>query len=205
MGYAQPAKGEKFSPRDHPEWVGRLFIIYPTSAGDVTFEDGPARIVTSDVLIADLIDPETQKPKVLQGARIGGKGLVPAIEKYVGTGDAALGRLRQLPAQGQKSGAYILDEHTQQDIALATQVESQLGDWRGVYGQPTGAGVTGAAPTGAASVPAATPTPAAAPPAAGAPWYATDTALLQKLLANGVSSAVSLDYATAQQIGASFP
>jgi hypothetical protein len=198
VGYNQPAKGESFSPRDHPEWVGKLFVIYPTDFGTVQFEDGPSDIVTADVIIADLIDPETQRPKVLQGARIGGKALVPAIKGYVGTGDAALGRLRQLPAKGAKSGAYVLDEHTDAEIALATQVEAANANWRGTYAQPA------ATPTGAVSAAPATATPAPAAAAAGAPWFGTDTALLTKLLQNGVANATTLDYATAQLIGASF-
>ena len=199
MAYAQPAKGESFSPRDHPEWWGKLFIIYPTEAGIVQFEDGPTEIVTADVLIADLVDPETQKPKVIQGARIGGKALVPAVKKYVGTTDAALGRLRQLPANGAKSGAFVLDEHTAADITLATHTEAAQPGWRGGYGQPAAA-----TPTGAASGVPATATPAPAAAAAGAPWFATDTALVTKLVANGVASFATLDYATAQPIGASF-
>lgn len=212
MAYETADKGEKFSPRDHPEWIGRLFLIYPTAVETVTFHDEktneprPTEMVTADVAILDLVDPETQQPKVLLSAKIGNKALVPQIRGKVGSGNAALGRLRQLPAQGAKSGAYVLDnEFTPADEQLAIRQDST--DWRGKYG-----GAVAASPTGAASAAAATPTPAAAAQAApvvggGAtqgPWYATDTALAQKLAANGVANFTTLDYNTAQMIGASF-
>jgi len=195
VAYSQPAKGESFSPRDHPEWANKLFVIYPTAADIVQFEDGPSEVVTADVMIVDLIDPATSKPKLLLGARIGGKALVPAIKKYVGTTDAALGRLRQLPPKGAKSGAFVLDDHTDAEIALATSAEASNAGWRGGYGQPAGP------PTGVAS-----PVPATAAPAAGSPWYATaeGAALLGKLVSNGVANAVTFDLATAQMVGASF-
>lgn len=198
MAYSQPVKGESFSPRDHPEWANKLFVIYPTEVATVQFEDGPSEVVTADVMIVDLIDPETQRPKVMQGARIGGKALVPAIRKYVGTPDAALGRLRQLPPKGAKSGAFVLDDHTDAEIALATQAEASNAGWRGGYGQPVAAS---GPPTGAAS-----PAPATAAPAAGSPWYGTPegAALLGKLVSNGVANATTFDLATAQMVGASF-
>lgn len=202
MAYETADKGEKFSPRDHPEWVGKLFLVYPTEVNTVNFQDDkgqpqPTEVVTADVAILDLIDPETQKPKVLLGARVAGKALVPQIKGKAVSGNAALGRLRQLPAQGAKSGAYVLDnEFTPADVAMAEAQDAN--DWRGKYQTPQGP------PTGAASAATATPTPGAAAPAAGAPWFASDTALMQKLVQNGVANFNTLDYATAQMIGASF-
>lgn len=203
MAYETADKGEKFSPRDHPEWINKLFLIYPTEVNVVQFQDDkgqpqPTDVVTADVAILDLIDPETGQPKVLLGARIAGKALVPQIKGKVERKSAALGRLRQLPAQGAKSGAYVLDnEFTPADEQLAVAQDQK--QWRGSpYGQPT-------VPTGGVSAAPATPTPAPAAPAAGAPWFATDTALLTKLLANGVANATTLDHATAQLIGQSFP
>lgn len=201
MAYETSDKGEKFSPRDHPEWIGKLFLVYPTEVNTVQFQDDkgqpqPTDVVTADVAILDLIDPETQRPKVLLGARIAGKAIVPQIKGKVTSGNANLGRMRQLPAQGAKSGAYVFDnEFTPADEAAATAQDA--GDWRGKYGAP-------ATPTGAASAAPATPTPGAAAPAAGAPWFATDTALMQKLVQNGVANFATLDHATAQMIGASF-
>lgn len=198
MAYETSDKGEKFSPRDHPEWIGKLFLVYPTELNVVQFQDdkgvpSPTDVVTADVAILDLIDPETGRPKVLLGARIAGKAIVPQIKGKVVSGNANLGRMRQLPAQGAKSGAYVFDsEFTPADEHLAKQQD--VADWRGKYGAaPAGP------PTGVAS-----PAPATPAPAAGAQWYVTDTALLTKLLSNGVANAVSLDYATAQLIGASF-
>lgn len=208
MAYETADKGEKFSPRDHPEWIGRLFLIYPTALETVVFHDEktneprPTEMVTADVAILDLTDPETGRPKVLLSAHIGNKALVPQIKGKVTSGNAALGRLRQLPAQGAKSGAYVLDnEFTPADEQLAIQQDQT--DWRGKYG-----GASGSPTGGAASAAPATTTPAAAAPVAaapgGAPWYATDTALAQKLASNGVANFTTLDYNTAQMIGASF-
>lgn len=203
MAYETADKGEKFSPRDHPEWIGQLFLIYPTAVDTVVFHDEktneprPTEIVTADVAILGLIDPETGKNRVLLGAKIGNKALVPQIKNKVGSGNAALGRLRQLPAQGAKSGAYVLDnEFTATDEQAATAQDQT--DWRGKYGAAQ------ATPTGGVSVAAATATPAPVVGGATAPWYATDTALAAKLAQNGVANFTTLDYNTAQMIGASF-
>jgi hypothetical protein len=204
--YEQPEKGEKFSPRDHPEWLGKLFLIYPTEFNVVNFrdertgEERPTDVVTADVAIVDLIDPETGKPKVLKGARIAGKGLVPQIKpKLSRPNTAAAGRLKQLPAQGQKSGAYVLDEFAPADAAQLDAFDAT--NWRNNVEQPAPP-TTGNAYTPPAT--AATPAPAAA---ASGPWFANPegAALLQKLLANGISNAAQLDHASALQIGATLP
>lgn len=200
MAYETSDRGEKFSPRDNPSWIGKLFLVYPTELNVVQFQDdkgvpSPTDVVTADVAILDLIDPETGKPKVLLGARIAGKAIVPQIKGKVISGNANLGRMRQLPAQGAKSGAYVFDtEFTAADEQLAKQQDAA--DWRGKYGATP--------PTGAASPAAATATPVPAINGQAAPWFATDTALLTKLLSNGVANATTLDHATAQLIGASF-
>lgn len=199
MAYEQPDKGEKFSPRDHPEWVGRLFLVYPTEVNIVQFQDdkgqpSPTDVVTADVAIIDLVDPETGKPKVLKGARIAGRALVPQIKGKVDKRTAALGRLRQLPAQGTKSGAYVLDEFSPADGQLADSFDAT--DWRGVREQP-------APPTGVVSTPTATAVPAPA----GAPWFATGDGpqVAAKLLSNGVSNAYQLDEQNARMIYANLP
>lgn len=201
MAYETSDKGEKFSPRDNPEWIGKLFLVYPTELNVVNFINEktnlpePTDVVTADVAILDLIDPATGRAKVLLGARIAGKAIVPQIKGKVVSGNANLGRMRQLPAQGAKSGAYVFDtEFSPADEQLATQQDSA--DWRGKYGATP--------PTGAASPAAATATPVPAINGQATPWFATDTALLTKLLQNGVSNATTLDHATAQLIGQSF-
>lgn len=121
--FQQPAKGDKFTPRDHPEWLGKLFLIYPDSCSPQTFNrpDGTqdtSDIVEADVAIIDLIDPQTGQPTTLSGARIGGKGLVPQLRKMIGA--MVLGRLTKLPSQGQKDGAYILADFSPEDAQIAT-------------------------------------------------------------------------------------
>jgi len=206
VAFEQPAQAEKFSPRDHPEWVNKLFLIYPTSVDMVTFnnDDGtpkpPSEVVTADVAIVDLINPETGRPTVLKGARIGGKALVPQIKPYASKHNtAAAGRLRQLPGQGAKSGAYVLDNFQPQDGPTLTAFDAT--DWRGQIQQP-------APPVAAVAPAAAAPTYAPAPVQQTAvPWFAVGDggAVLQKLLASGVANATGLDEATARMIAGTLP
>ncbi|MFM9643153.1 hypothetical protein [Streptomyces turgidiscabies] len=121
--FQQPGKADKFAPRDNPQWLGRLFLIYPDGCTPQTFNrpDGSQEtsdVVTADVVIIDLPDPQTGQPTKLEGARIGGKGLVPQLRKAVGS--MVLGRLNKLPSQGQKDGAYVLADFTPQDAAMAS-------------------------------------------------------------------------------------
>lgn len=120
--FNQPGKADKFAPRDNPQWIGRLFLIYPDSCAPQTFNrpDGTQEtsdVVEADVVIIDLPDPQTGQPTVLSGARIGGKGLVPQLKKQLGS--MVLGRLNKLPSQGQRDGAYILADFTPADAQLA--------------------------------------------------------------------------------------
>ncbi|MBW8087772.1 hypothetical protein IGW14_06855 [Streptomyces hygroscopicus subsp. hygroscopicus] len=138
--FNQPGKGDKFTPRDHPEWLGKLFLIYPDSCSPQTFNrpDGTQEtsdIVEADVAIIDLIDPQTGQPTTLSGARIGGKGLVPQLRKMVGS--MVLGRLTKLPSQGQKDGAYILADYTPEDAQTATAYV-QAHPRTAPFGQPQG-------------------------------------------------------------------
>lgn len=123
--FQQPDKGDRFTPRDHPEWVGRLFLIYPDSVTQQmgtgpTGQPEPYESVEADVVIIDLPNPETGQPTTLTSARIGGKALVPQIKKHCG-GGMVLGRLAQTAAQGSKSGAYYLADYADADVATATQ------------------------------------------------------------------------------------
>ncbi|MGY0060845.1 hypothetical protein ACWY4P_30595 [Streptomyces sp. LZ34] len=137
--FNQPAKGDKFTPRDHPEWLGKLFLIYPDSCAPQTFNrpDGTqdtSDIVEADVAIIDLIDLQTGQPTTLSGARIGGKGIVPQLRKMIGS--MVLGRLTKLPSQGQKDGAYVLADFTPDDAQIATAyVQTHP---RTQFGQPQG-------------------------------------------------------------------
>ncbi|MGW6789991.1 hypothetical protein [Streptomyces chartreusis] len=125
LPFAQPDKGDRFVPRDNPQWLGRLFLIYPDSVSQhmgtgQNNQPEPYEAVTADVVIIDLINPETGQPTVLSNARIGGKSLVPQIKKHCG-GGMVLGRLAQSPAQGQKSGAFYLAEFSDADAQTAMQ------------------------------------------------------------------------------------
>lgn len=178
--YQQPGKADKFAPRDNPTWLGRLFLIYPDSCTPQTFNrpDGTQEtsdVVTADVIIIDLPDPQTGQPTRLEGARIGGKGLVPQLRKAVGA--MVLGRLSKLPSQGQKDGAYVLQDWTPQDAAMAdayTERNPRPSPYAQPAAQPVAQAPAPQAPplpydqwqnTQAAPAAAYVPPPAQAPPA----------------------------------------
>lgn len=192
MSYEQPDKGAKFTPSDHPDWLGKLFLIWPESVETVNFNrpDGtvdPTEMVTADVAIIDLNDPETGKPTYLASARIGGSALAPQIKKKLGK--KVLGRLAQTPRQGNKSGAFFIADFTPQDVQWAEQYEAAFPhvayqaanaaipeqSWGGAQPAAPAAPAAGGWTPGAPAAPAAPPAagwggaPAAAPPAAAGP------------------------------------
>lgn len=128
MSYDQPDRSAKFTPSDHPNWVGRLFLFWPESVENVSFtrKDGtldPTDIVTCDVAIIDLPDPENQgRPTFVKDAKVGGSALAPQLKKKVGK--KVLGRLQQAPRNGEKTGAFFLAEWTPQDVQIAEQYEA---------------------------------------------------------------------------------
>ena len=170
--YEQPDKRNSFAPRDHPDWLNKLFLFWPENVETVNFvqDNGvvePTEIVTADVAIIDLADPENPGRSVfIQGARIGGKGLVPQLYKKLGK--KVLGRLTQSPSQGQKSGAYYVLDFTPADAQLAEQYETAFPHT--AFQQPSGTAPQSAQqpvwpPQGAAG-----PPPAWAPQGAPATW-----------------------------------
>jgi hypothetical protein len=231
--YEQPDKGEKFAPSDHPEWIGRLFLFWPEGVETVNFTrpDGsldPTDMVTCDVAIIDLPDPENGgRPKFLKGARVGGAALAPQVKKKIGK--KVLGRLKQAPRQGNKSGAFYLEDWTPQDVQLAQAYEAQFP--RSAYDAPSGAeqqqtgwgqqppaatpppaapaqGGWGAPP---AAAPAAPPAPAqqwgappAAPPAPPADPFPGAPGLADFLRSRGVD-VTGMDEGTARQLAATMP
>jgi hypothetical protein len=224
--YDQPDRGAKFTPRDHPEWIGKLFLFWPEDVETVNFSrpDGtmdPTDMVIADVAIIDLNDPQTGKPVFLQGARIGGSALAPQLKKKVGK--KVLGRLKQLPAQGQKSGAYVLEDWQPQDAQLAERYEATFP--RAQYAAPSGqeAAQNNGWGQNPPQAPPAAPAPAqggwgAPPPAAPAPQWGAPAAppqppadpfpnapgLADFLRSRGVDI-TGMDEGTARQIAATQP
>ncbi|MEU9654826.1 hypothetical protein [Streptomyces chartreusis] len=226
--FQQPGRADKFAPRDNPQWIGRLFLIYPDSVSPQTFNrpDGTQEtsdVVTADVIIIDLPDPQTGQPTKLEGARIGGKGLVPQLRKMIGS--MVLGRLNKLPSQGQKDGAYVLADFTPQDAAMASAYvaanprTSQFAQpaaqaqpvaqapapqapplpydqWQHTQAQPAPPAAYGAPPAAAYA-----PPPAQAAPA---PAEAAPSPLAQFLQGKGVPTA-GMPEAQMQMIAATFP
>ena len=225
MAIEQPAVAGKFSPRDHPNWWSteawnpggpKLFLIYPLSIEDATFtkpngSQETTRIVTADVAICDLADAEAGTPyTALLGVRIGGKALVPQLSKSVGTGNAVAGRLKQLPGQGEKSGAFVLDDYLPTDVALLNQVDAL--PWRAqTPAQPNPTPPASAYPASAAAPtpPTAGPAPAAtsstATPRPAWSYLPGGTDLFAKLSGAGVDVSQVGDLATAQMIANSLP
>lgn len=134
--YTRATKPEGFAPSDHPEWLGRLFLVFPLSVERVEFtrRDGtpdPTDIVTCDIVILDLPD-QTGQPTCLGGARIGGVKMAPTLKRayQASSNPKALGRLKQEPRQGDKSGAFYLeappetDPQWVQDCNTARQYEA---------------------------------------------------------------------------------
>jgi hypothetical protein len=205
VSYSQPEAAEKFTPSDHPEWLGKLFLVHPTYVEDVQFkpDEAPTKIVTADIAIVDLIDPRTGSAVILRGVSIGGKLLAPVLAKYIGQDDP-LGRLYQKPRQGEKSGAYFLDNFTPADVEQAIAFEKANPTWRGGYAQP----VATAVPPSAVQMP---PASAAAAPVAAAngavPWFhdPANAVLVGKLSTSGVANWTALDLTTAQMIGNGLP
>lgn len=147
--FVRASSSEGFSPQKHPEWLNKLFIVRPNYVETITFkpEDGPKKVVNSYVVILDLIEPTTGMPTVINGATIGGAGLVPQIEGHIG--ECVLGRLVMGQPQPGKNPAYKLETNfTDADAALAGQYITQF-----PLPEPTTA-----------------PQPQAAPPAAPAQW-----------------------------------
>lgn len=87
------SSGEFFSPSKHPEYVGRLFIVWPTQVRSHTFkpDEGPQTLVDADIAIVDLPNPQTGQPTVFKDATIGGKVLTGQLADRVG--NIVLGRL----------------------------------------------------------------------------------------------------------------
>lgn len=120
--FARPASSELFAPSKHPEWMNRLCIIRPNYVEYVTFDpaQGPKEVVNAFVVFVDLPNQATGTPVTVDGAQIGGAGLVPQIKGKLG--QFVLGRLVQGPQQGQKSGVFKLDSaYTDADAVLAGQ------------------------------------------------------------------------------------
>lgn len=205
MAFDKPGTAQGFAPTQHPEWQGRLFLIFPTNREEVQFPDKQpgdlTTVITADVAIVDLPDPLTGGPfTVLLGVSISSKALIPQLAKYVGTGTAALGRLNPRAAQPGKNPAWALDDYTDADAALATPVDAASAQWRGRVGQPSTPPV--AQPAAPLPPPPVAPVAAPAPPVAGlpapvaapipapvpaGPWYAdpANAALVQALRGKG--------------------
>lgn len=165
MSYDQPDKGEGFKPSDHPEWMGQIFLIWPTSEETVNFtrdngEADPTLMVTADVAIVTVTDAVTGKPVFIKDAKIGGKGLAPAIRPNK-PNRKILGKMAW--KQAAKGKTYFLEvpdsasPEWAQMVTFAEQYEAA--NPRQAYSAPT-----------PAAAPVATPAPwGAPPPAPGAP------------------------------------
>lgn len=117
--FNQPsATGDAFNPKDHPEWLGKLVLAYPTSYEQgipTTFGEKDA--VKADIVFLDLPDPQTGQPFVLSDALIFSAVIVGQLKNSVPDG-MVLGRLMQ--GQNTKGNPpWMLADFTPQDEAIA--------------------------------------------------------------------------------------
>jgi len=178
--YEDPGSGGSFTPSKHPEWVGKLFLIWPIRVDARKYpskqpgqqgvmED--VEVVVGDVACIDIMDPETGKPLFLKSCDIGGKGMVRNLREKVGR--KVLGRLYAGPATNGSGGTfYALNKPEESDKALAHQYEQAFPRPVDPYEAPGGT-TAPAAPAWLAQPPAQPVAPAwqqqtvpATPPAA---------------------------------------
>lgn len=178
MAYDQPDSGAGFKPSDHPEWIGQVFLIWPTSEETVNFKrddgsDDPTLMVTADVAIITVTDPVSGRPVFIKDAKIGGKALAGTIRPNK-PNRKILGVLQA--RQATKGKAYHLDvpdsasPQWAQMCSLAEQYEAQYP--RAAYTAPDNGGTPawqqnnhGAAQSSTASGWSSNPAPAPNPPA----------------------------------------
>lgn len=86
MSYAQPAapaSGDRFDPKNHPEWMGALFLIWPTKVNDAKQWDPKyeaSETVSADMVILDRVGPDGQ-PVVLKDTMVFGQVLVAQFKE----------------------------------------------------------------------------------------------------------------------------
>ena len=230
MSYSQPApaQGDKLDFKTHgQEYLGRLFLIFPSRImNNVETSQGTKdRVVIADVVILDLVDPQTGQPTVFHEAWLFGTVLVNQTAPEVG--NKVLGRLSQ--GQNVKGNPpWMLQDYTPQDVAMAEQYEAshprnapaqpsgngnapqqawQQDAWGGLNAAPPASNGQWQAPQQSPPqgqwTPA--PAPAATPPVAPAPAPAMDPNLKAFLEQRGVDVSKIPDENTARQIAASFP
>lgn len=226
MSYDQPDKSDGFKPSEHPEWLGRTFLVWPVSEETVVFtrdngDADPTLMVTADIAIIDLMDPMTGQPVFLENAKVGGKMLAPKIRPNK-PNRKILGRLASQRAQ--KGMSYFLDVPDEKSpewahmCQTAQQYEAQFP--RQTYQQPTpnGNGWSAATPPTAPTANAwgsaasaqqtwGSPAPTTAPPAQNnwasappAPAPLTGAEVAEKLRLAGYDLNQIPDEATARQI-----
>lgn len=236
MAYAQPAEpasGDKFDLKGHPEWEGALALVFPKEYNEPRvwsdkFKD-PTASVTCDIVLLDRIDPQTRLPVQLNNTMVFGKVMVPQLKTGMDNGDTEiLARISKVPA---KVGdfAWKFTEFTAgvDDVQADAWIRAHP---RTSFTQPSGAGAVPAgnspwdlpAAPPAAAPPAAAPAngaggwnaggqvpPAAAPAQAGwgapvAPTPPAPQQLREFLIANGVDVNAIPDQPTAEAVAMTY-
>lgn len=170
---AQPGSGDDFKPSQHPEWLGALFLVWPTKVNEKqAWNDKyePVETVSADMVILDRVDPETGQPVTLSDVMVFGRVLVAQLKSNLKSQDTnpVLGRLGKRPTP--KGDAWELGNFAPADVGVAEAYVNAHP--RNVFSQPA------QAPFGATATASLPPTqnpwdaapataPAAAPPATG--------------------------------------
>lgn len=173
--FQQPgAGGDSFSPKDHPEWAGALFLFLPTEyIQSISTSNGDTDAVRANAVIL-ATGPQhgsqpLNPPVKLDNTIVFPRALVGSLKGSIG--GMVLGHL----AQGEnKKGSppWILTDHTPEDAALATQYLAQ----NPIVSQPNPPAATAPAPSaggwGAAPRPTEDPWAGMATAAGTAGWGA---------------------------------
>jgi hypothetical protein len=125
--FQQPGVGgDKFEAANHE---GHLLLFFPT----VFRADVPTTMGTSDCVDAKIVNLSTGQ--VLEDAKVWGKAMVPQLKGAVPDG-MVLGWLGKGQAKGGNSAPWIIQPHTEADVAAA---EAYLAaNPRNQFGQPQG-------------------------------------------------------------------
>lgn len=108
--FSQPGiGGDKFEAARH---AGHLLLVFPTSYD----QNIPTVNGSADAVSAKIVDLDTGEE--LNDAKVWGKAMVPQLKGSVPDG-MVLGRLAQGQSKGGNNPPWLLQPHTEQDVATA--------------------------------------------------------------------------------------
>lgn len=212
MSYAQPATpaaGDQFKPKDHPEWLGALFLVYPTRINEKkkwSSQFDECETASADMVILDRVGADGQ-PIVLRDVMVFAELITSQLKENLrqGPDPVVLGRLEKITTTNGFS-AWNLGHFTPgvDDVTADAYVAAHP---RNQFQQPSGQQATPVAQSGppgwdaaGTQAPAqqqwgasATPVPPPTPPAEQ--WPAGLREFLQSKGIDPVASGMTVDAA----------